>query len=88
MGEFNWDSNDQGLVLAAFFYGYIVMQIPGGWLAERYGGKWPLGLGILCTSLLTLITPLAARYHIYALMAVRVLEGLGEVSQSDSLGFD
>jgi len=26
-GEFNWDSNTQGTVLAAFFYGYIVTQV-------------------------------------------------------------
>jgi len=26
-GEFNWDSNTQGTVLAAFFYGYIMTQV-------------------------------------------------------------
>jgi len=26
-GEFNWDSNTQGTVLAAFFYGYIITQV-------------------------------------------------------------
>ena len=26
-GEFNWDSNTQGTVLAAFFYGYITTQV-------------------------------------------------------------
>lgn len=77
-GEFNWDSQLQGLILAAFFYGYIVTQIPGGWLAERYGGKILLGGGILCTSVLTLLTPWAARWKVEALIAVRVLEGIGE----------
>lgn len=28
-----------GLVLSAFFYGYIVTQLPGGWLATKHGGK-------------------------------------------------
>lgn len=69
----------QGLILAAFFYGYIFTQIPGGWLAERFGGKLLLGCGILTTSVLTLITPLAARWSVEALIAVRVLEGIGEV---------
>jgi len=26
-GEFNWDSHTQGIVLAAFFYGYITTQV-------------------------------------------------------------
>ena len=26
-GEFNWDSNTQGTILAAFFYGYITTQV-------------------------------------------------------------
>ena len=37
--DFEWDSGTQGLILASFFYGYIVTQIPGGYLATKYGGK-------------------------------------------------
>lgn len=72
-----------GLVLASFFYGYIVTQIPGGILAERYGGKWVLGLGCLGTTVLTLVTPIAAYQSLGLLVAVRVLEGFGEVSSNE-----
>ena len=27
--DFNWSSSEQGIILGAFFYGYIVTQIPG-----------------------------------------------------------
>jgi len=37
-------------------------------------------MGILCTAAFTLITPLAARWNVGVFIAVRVLEGLGEVS--------
>lgn len=77
-GEFNWDSNTQGLVLGAFFYGYIITQIPGGWLAEVFGGKKLFGFGVLCTAILTLLTPLAARWNLYVFVALRVIEGIGE----------
>ncbi|CAG5122798.1 unnamed protein product [Candidula unifasciata] len=77
-GEFNWDQQMQGNILGAFFYGYIVTQLPGGWLASRFGGKRLFGYGVLCTSVLTLVTPIAARYSVYLLIAVRVLEGIGE----------
>lgn len=79
VGEFDWDETTQGYILGAFFYGYIVTQVPGGWLASKFGGKNLFGYGVLCTSVLTLITPVAARYSVYLLIAVRVLEGLGEV---------
>ncbi|KAL1426029.1 hypothetical protein MTO96_018622 [Rhipicephalus appendiculatus] len=85
-GEFTWGPWTQGVVLGAFFYGYAATQLPGGWLAGRVGGKWPFGLGLLGTALGSLVTPAAARAHsalshdggAAALVAVRVLEGLGE----------
>jgi hypothetical protein len=29
-----------GDILAAFYFGYLVTQIPGGWLALHFGAKW------------------------------------------------
>lgn len=49
-------------------------------MAERVGGKWLFGVGVLCTAILTLLTPLAARWGYAALITLRILEGLGEVS--------
>uniref|UniRef100_UPI00358F7DEC sialin-like isoform X2 n=1 Tax=Myxine glutinosa TaxID=7769 RepID=UPI00358F7DEC len=76
--QYNWDSKTQGWILGAFFYGYIVTQIPGGYLADRYGGKLLFGLGITCTWLFTLLTPIAAEMGVFYLILVRFLEGLGE----------
>jgi MFS family permease len=78
-GEFDWDEITQGLLLSSFFWGYIVTQIPGGILVRRFGSKWILGLGCLTAAVMSLLTPIAARTSVYALMAVRVVEGLGEV---------
>lgn len=76
---YNWDSKTQGWILGAFFYGYILTQIPGGYLASRCGPKWLLGLGVLGTVIFTLLTPVAADLGASYLFAVRVLEGIGEV---------
>ena len=78
---FNWDAEQQGIILGAFFYGYIITQVPGGYLAEKYGGKWLFGLGVLVTAILTLFTPVAANAGVSTFIAVRVLMGLGEVSK-------
>ena len=47
-------------------------------MAERVGGKIVFGGGILVTSGLTLLTPIAARWSVYLLIALRVLEGAAE----------
>ncbi|KAJ4444352.1 hypothetical protein ANN_06144, partial [Periplaneta americana] len=79
--DFDWDEETQGLILSSFFWGYIITHIPGGILAEKFGGKYALGLGILSTAVFTLLTPLAATEGGAGwLIAVRVIEGLGEGS--------
>lgn len=77
-GDFDWDSNTQGTILGAFFYGYIITQIPAGILAEKFGGKWMFGCGTLITAVLTLLTPVSAHAGVGWLVANRVLMGLGE----------
>lgn len=76
--KYDWDGNTQGWILGSFFYGYILTQIPGGYLAGKIGGKLLLGFGILGTAAFTLLTPVAADLGPGYLIAVRVLEGLGE----------
>ncbi|KAK9881225.1 hypothetical protein WA026_015338 [Henosepilachna vigintioctopunctata] len=76
-----WTPQQQGLILSSFYWGYVLTHLPGGVIAEKFGGKHVLGGGILCTSLLTLITP----FVIYStngnwiwFVVLRVLEGFGE----------
>jgi len=77
-GPFDWDEKKQGTILGMFFYGYVLTQLPGGRLAELFGGKWLFGIGILVTAVFTLLTPLAANHSLGFLYAVRIIEGLGE----------
>lgn len=76
--RFAWDSETQGMLLGAFFFGYLLTQIPGGYLAGRFGGTIFLGGGVLGTAALTLLTPLAAEMGATWLFALRALEGFGE----------
>ena len=52
--------------------------MPGGWAADRFGGKWLVGGCVLLSSVISLLTPAAARIHIGLLISLRVLAGLGE----------
>ena len=53
--------------------------MPGGWLANRYGGKWVYAIGMLLCNIMTALTPIAARTSYYLLVAARVVEGIGQV---------
>lgn len=76
---FDWSEATQGLLLSSFYYGYVLTHIPGGMLAERFGGKWVLGFGLLSTAICTFVTPITVRWGgAYALFILRVIEGLGE----------
>ncbi|CAB0013976.1 unnamed protein product [Nesidiocoris tenuis] len=75
---YDWDEANQGVILSAFYYGYLVTHVPGGILAQRYGGKQTLGLGILSTAILTIVTPFVADMGSTAMVILRVLMGLCE----------
>jgi len=47
-------------------------------MADRFGGKWLYGGSVLLSSVISLLTPAAARVHIGVLITLRVLSGLGE----------
>ncbi|KOB69179.1 Sodium-dependent phosphate transporter [Operophtera brumata] len=39
MRHFDWNMQIQSVILSSFFWGYIVLQVPGGELAARFGGS-------------------------------------------------
>ena len=76
--DLGWDLETQGRVLSAFFVGYLLLQIVGGRLADRFGGKIVLGAGVLLWSLFTILTPPAALSGLLLLILVRIAMGMGE----------
>lgn len=78
--HFQWTATEKGLVMSSFFIGYMLGQIPAGWLANRVGGRWTLGVALLLWSVFTAITPLAAAVGFGALIFSRILLGLGEAA--------
>ncbi|XP_047990436.1 putative inorganic phosphate cotransporter [Leguminivora glycinivorella] len=74
---FDWSMQTQSVVLSSFFWGYVVLQIPGGLLADKIGGSILITISIGCNSIITLILPTAANYGGWqAVCACRVLQGL------------
>ncbi len=57
---FGWSPTVAGLVQSSFFWGYIVSQIPGGYVNSRYGGRTVLPLGVGLWSGATAAVPVLA----------------------------
>ncbi|CAI0629474.1 unnamed protein product [Linum tenue] len=75
--QFGWSSSTAGLVQSSFFWGYALSQLPGGWLAKRFGGRKVLELGVLTWSCATALVPLLAGF-MPGLVFSRILVGIGE----------
>ncbi|XP_050732813.1 sialin-like isoform X3 [Eriocheir sinensis] len=76
--RFEWDEKAQGHVLGAFYYGYFLTNILGGRLAERVGSKPVILVGMLLSSLLSLVSPLAAHLSTGMFIGVRLVQGFAQ----------
>ncbi|CAG2174536.1 unnamed protein product [Oppiella nova] len=76
VGVFDWSPPTQGIVLGAFYYGYVWPQIIGGRLSELYGAKYMIGTSIFISGFINLLTPFIIHWHFYLFIASRVVLGL------------
>jgi MFS family permease len=70
------DASKLGIVLSAFFMGYALMQIPGGWLADRFGSRKVIVAAVVAWSIFTAMSGLA--WSLTSLLLIRFLFGIGE----------
>ncbi|XP_021195146.2 putative inorganic phosphate cotransporter [Helicoverpa armigera] len=78
-GAFDWSMQTQSVILSSFFWGYVVLQIPSGEIAARFGGMILITICIAVNSAVSLLIPLAAYYGGWqAICACRVLQGLSQ----------
>lgn len=73
---FNWSKTQQGMALSAIFWTYTALQIPSGYLVDRYGVRLPYLIGFLLWSVASAATALTT--GLTALIAIRMLVGIGE----------
>eukprot|EP00058_Branchiostoma_floridae_P023698 XP_002609188.1 hypothetical protein BRAFLDRAFT_90639 [Branchiostoma floridae] len=78
-GELDWSESIKGVLLGAYFYGYIVTQVLGGLLEQKFGGKIVYGTSMLVTAALNALGPVASRTSPWAMFAVRFSMGLVSV---------
>ena len=74
--HFHLSDIDRGMLSSAFFWSYMVLQIPAGWWVDRYGVKIPYAFSFLIWCLSSAATGLTR--SVSELATLRVLTGAGE----------
>ncbi|MBV9084129.1 MAG: MFS transporter [Acidobacteriaceae bacterium] len=73
---FHLDDNQRGLLNSAFFWTYAFLQIPAGWLVDRYGVKKPFAACLAVWSIFSGLTAWCSSFM--QLFFMRLLLGVGE----------
>jgi len=80
--DLGFSSVQMGFIFSAFGWSYVLGQIPGGWLLDRFGSKMVYFWGIFIWSLFTVmqggVWAVSAVAAVYVLFALRFMVGLAE----------
>ena len=74
--HFQLSNIDRGLLNSAFFWSYMLLQIPTGWIVDRYGVKIPYAISFVVWCLASAATGLTR--SVSELATLRVITGAGE----------
>jgi MFS family permease len=74
--ELNLSNTQVGLVFSAFAYPYLVFQIIGGWVSDRFGARLALTVSAVIWAVATLATGVVG--SLGAMLFARVMLGFGE----------
>ncbi|CAI4228914.1 unnamed protein product [Auanema sp. JU1783] len=75
--EFNWTETELGIMESSYFYGYLVTQLPAGFLAAKYAPNKLFGIAIGMGALLNTFLPAAFNSKNDTLVAViQIFQGL------------
>jgi sugar phosphate permease len=70
------DNTTMGFLLGSFFWTYAIMQLPAGWLVDRFGARLMFPIAVCWWSLFTALTAVANSAA--TLFGFRLLLGAGE----------
>ena len=74
--DFALAPTQMGVVISAFFIGYSIMQLPGGWIADKFGSKSVILIALTLWSIFTFTTGHAS--SLAGLLFLRFVFGLCE----------
>lgn len=74
--ELGFGSTEMGAVMGLFSLGYLIFQVPGGWLGNKIGTRWGLATISIVWSVLTFA--MASAHGLFPLKVARFLFGAAQ----------
>jgi MFS family permease len=81
--DLHMSDKQMGYILGVFWFAYALFEIPGGWLADRYGARRALTRIVLAWSVFTALSGAAVGF--YSLFFYRFMFGVGEAGAFPSM---
>lgn len=76
-----WSVATESAVDSSFFWGYLITQVPGGFLTSKFPANRIFGTAIATSAFLNLLVPGAVTLSPAFVILVRVTQGFVEVRQ-------
>lgn len=76
MGDLRLSPAAIGVALSAFFWTYLLFQIPAGYVVDRYGPKWSYGIAFLVWTLAS--AGMSLVHSLSQLISLRLVLGMSE----------
>ncbi|XP_053457428.1 sodium-dependent phosphate transport protein 4 isoform X2 [Nycticebus coucang] len=76
--SYDWSPKIQGIIFSSVSYGMVLTLALSGYLAGRVGTKRVFGYALLSSSVLALLTPLAAEFGTASIIVTRIVHGLSQ----------
>jgi sugar phosphate permease len=74
--EYGFSPVTMGVILSAFVWGYALLQVPGGWLGDRFGPRRVLSIIMAYRTVIAILTTMVTGF--YSLWGIRFALGVGE----------
>ena len=68
--QFDWDQEKQGMILSAFSYSHVTLQLPAGILTEKFGSRLIIITSLIGSSVVSLLIPFLARHWMILLQVL------------------
>nr|CAD7575682.1 unnamed protein product [Timema californicum] len=75
-GEFDWDELTQSYIFAVGGVGALMSMLIGARLCELYGVKFVVGISMVITAVLTLLSPSAARLSVWLFIVINFTKAM------------
>lgn len=80
--DYHLNSTQTGLIVSIFFLGYSLMQVPFGYIADKFGYKPVLMFSLISCAVFSLLFGLAGIFPLF--IAIRFMMGIGDAGYPSS----